>query len=642
MRASPLPYNESERIEALYRLNIIDTPAEQDFDDLTVMASSLCDTPYSLITFVDKERQWFKAKTGINITETHRDISFCAHALHSSETFIVADTLKDERFIDNPFVANEPNIRFYAGTPIVTDDGFILGTLCVLDSKPRTLSDKQIFYLRTLANQVQKLLQLRKIVNTSAYKLNVYQNGTSDAVFLLDKHLHIQDFNKVTNEFIWHNPDKIIKTGDSILNYLEKEYIPVFETNVKKALAGEEMRFECRIRHENNYLWWAITFLPVYNQFKEITGVVHTATKINERKKAEIVLQENEQLLQNIFKSSPVALLISRYSDGLVVMVNEALAKIALSTPNQLIGKLTKDFYTNPEQREDIIETLNTKGFIKNREIELTRSNGLSSPCLLSSEIITWKGEKMIMSGFVDISEIKFTEMELNKSLNMVTEQNKRLLNFSYIVSHNLRSHASNIKSIVSYLQEPGREEEKKEMIKHLSSVSHALDDTLHNLNEVVSIHNNTNLIFENLDIHTYVNKAIELISPQIEQKDAVIHNLIPENTTINYNPAYLESIIYNFLSNAVKYASPGRQPHITLNTYFHNNKFVLEIADNGIGIDLARNGDKLFGMYKTFHGNADAKGIGLFITKNQVEFMGGKIEVDSTLNKGTTFKIYF
>ena len=121
-----------------------------------------------------------------------------------------------------------------------------------------------------------------------------------------------------------------------------------------------------------------------------------------------------------------------------------------------------------------------------------------------------------------------------------------------------------------------------------------------------------------------------------------MIKNDIATNVTVNYNPAYLESIILNFLSNAVKYSHSQRQPVILLSCFYEGNKPVLTITDNGVGIDLKRHGDKLFGMYKTFHGNTDARGLGLFISKSQIEFMGGRVEVESELNEGSTFKIYF
>ena len=241
-----------------------------------------------------------------------------------------------------------------------------------------------------------------------------------------------------------------------------------------------------------------------------------------------------------------------------------------------------------------------------------------------------------------DITERKKAEIELNRSFNLVTGQNKRLLNFSYIVSHNLRSHASNIKSIIGLMEDTVSEEERDAMMQHLKTVSNSLDETLYNLYEVTSIQNNVNLIFESLNLHDYISKAAYVLIEQIAEKKAVIKNNVANEILIKYNPAYLESIILNFLSNAVKYRHPERTPVISFDLFHENNKPVLSITDNGIGIDLNRNGDKLFGMYKTFHGNPDARGIGLFITKSQIEFMGGRVEAESELNVGSTFKIFF
>jgi|GEM_PF-4888991 len=247
-----------------------------------------------------------------------------------------------------------------------------------------------------------------------------------------------------------------------------------------------------------------------------------------------------------------------------------------------------------------------------------------------------------IIISLEDISERKRDEIQLNKSFDLVSAQNKRLMNFSYIVSHNLRSHASNITSIVDFLLEADTEAERVEMVQHLKTVSTSLDETLNNLNDIISINTSINLIFEPLLLNAYIKRALDILSDQIHRKNAVILNRVNQDVVINYNPAYIESIILNFLSNALKYSDPGRQPVVTINCWEEKGKPVLSVADNGIGIDLKKNGDKLFGLYKTFNGNTDARGIGLFITKNQVEYMGGRIEVESELGKGTIFKIYF
>ncbi len=240
-----------------------------------------------------------------------------------------------------------------------------------------------------------------------------------------------------------------------------------------------------------------------------------------------------------------------------------------------------------------------------------------------------------------DITYRKNAEIELNKSFNIVTEQNKRLLNFSYIVSHNLRSHTSNITSLLTLLEEEETKEGKEHLMNHIRNVSDLLNETMINLNDVVSIQKNINLIIEQLSLRLYVEKAIEVLSEQITLKKAIINNNIQKEIIVNYNPAYLESIVLNFISNAIKYSSPERTPVISVDCFEENGMKVFQIRDNGLGIDLKKYGEKIFGMYKTFHGNKDARGIGLFISKNQIETMGGKIEVESELGVGTTFKIY-
>ncbi|WP_052354469.1 GAF domain-containing hybrid sensor histidine kinase/response regulator [Flectobacillus major] len=163
MIKASLPFNESQRLEALRSYQILDTLPEDDFEFITKIAQEICQTPLSLISIVDQNRQWFKSVQGIDITETPRDISFCAHTiLNPSQPLIIEDTNKDERFHDNPFVEAPHNIAFYAGIPLVNAKGYALGTLCVLDNKPRTLQSEQVDALKALANQVISQLELRK------------------------------------------------------------------------------------------------------------------------------------------------------------------------------------------------------------------------------------------------------------------------------------------------------------------------------------------------------------------------------------------------------------------------------------------------------------------------------------------------
>ncbi|MEQ8956405.1 MAG: GAF domain-containing protein, partial [Coleofasciculus sp. C2-GNP5-27] len=177
----PLPSNEADRLKALERYHILDTLPEKAFDDLTKMAAYICDAPIALISLLDATRQWFKSKVGIDATQTPKEQAFCAHAiLKPDQVLMVPNALDDERFAQNPLVTSEPNIRFYAGTPLVTPDGFALGTLCVIDQVPRQLTPEQIEALEALGRQVIAQIELRLNVDKLERQMQALQKAENN------------------------------------------------------------------------------------------------------------------------------------------------------------------------------------------------------------------------------------------------------------------------------------------------------------------------------------------------------------------------------------------------------------------------------------------------------------------------------
>jgi signal transduction histidine kinase len=216
MKSADIPEKEEERLKFLDSYKILDTLPEEDYDAITKIASGICNTPIALISLIDKERQWFKSHHGINVKETHRNLSFCAHSiLNPDELFIINNTTKDDRFFDNPLVTDGPNVIFYAGAPLNTSDGFSLGTLCVIDNKPNDLTETQKESLKLLANQTVSLLELRK--------KNKELKAVNNKVTQLNEQLNNFAFR------LTHDLKSPISGVNFLLNVLKEDYGKLFE-----------------------------------------------------------------------------------------------------------------------------------------------------------------------------------------------------------------------------------------------------------------------------------------------------------------------------------------------------------------------------------------------------------------------------
>ncbi len=249
---------------------------------------------------------------------------------------------------------------------------------------------------------------------------------------------------------------------------------------------------------------------------------------------------------------------------------------------------------------------------------------------------------KYIFGIVFDNTRIREHEIELQKLLNTSNQQNDRLKDFAYIVSHNIRSHSANIHSIIDFMQQKNDLDTKSKLFGMLSKSSQKLLDTIDNLNEIITIQSSIIENYITLNLRDEINKVCENLNTEIVEANANIINIVPHDIHLNTVPAYLKSILFNILSNAIRYRFSGRPLEISISAEIKDNNVLLIFEDNGTGIDLKKNGKKMFGLYKTFHGNQDAIGFGLYLTKNHIETMGGSIEVESTPDSGSKFKLYF
>ncbi|MFD0863462.1 ATP-binding protein [Sungkyunkwania multivorans] len=255
-----------------------------------------------------------------------------------------------------------------------------------------------------------------------------------------------------------------------------------------------------------------------------------------------------------------------------------------------------------------------------------------------------FEGRKIVgMRGvFQDIHELKTKEVTLQKSLDIVASQNAQLLNFAHIVSHNLRSHSSNLELVLDILDSVKGKKEKREVLNNLKQISSKLNETITHLNEVVTVNSAIEDKLRPVDFDNSLQVVLTSINELVKKEEATVKADFSALPSIDYIPAYLESILLNLITNAIKYRKPEIAPIIEVKSFMRGRTPVLTVIDNGLGIDLDMHGDKLFGMYKTFHDHPDAKGIGLFITKNQIESLHGSISVESTVGVGSKFTVEF
>jgi len=420
--------------------------------------------------------------------------------------------------------------------------------------------------------------------------------------------------------------------------------------SMERLRKGEIKQFSMEKRYFNKngkVIWVNITVSPIWEKNEKPNNHITIVENITGRKEAEKLILNSQQKIRDLIDSIDGIVWEGNSEEPGITYISKKSEAILGYTPEEWIADVY--FWRNiihPDDKEWVIKhstecARERKPF--DSEYRMIAKNGnvvwvrdIVSIYHESEDSIKFRGI------VIDITKSKQFELDLNNSLTLVTEQNKRLLNFSHIVSHNLRSHTSNIQSLINLIEMSDDEEEKKELVALLKSVSEALNQTMDNLNEVVSIQTAITPIIEELNLNKYINRTWNVLRNQIIKHEAVLKNNITDDVNVKFNPAYLESILLNFISNSIRYKHSDRRPEIELNSYIDGSYRVLEIKDNGIGIDLLKNGKKLFGMYKTFTNNPESRGIGLFISKNQIDTMKGKIEVVSELNVGTTFKIFF
>jgi len=300
------------RLNAVTRFKQLDDDIQNDLNAIVNLAAQICKTPVALITLLDEEKQWFKARKGVDIDCTDRELALCNHTIKQNDVLVVPDAKTDERFASNPLVTGAPHVRFYAGATLTTKDGFAVGSLCVVDTQTRELTPEQRQTLLVLSKQVVNLMELswslqilqqkhyeteqqKRIIEESEIKLNAMFNSSKDTHILVSRNMEVLAFNKAANSFVRDVYKKKITVGKSILEYIDAEDVDSLTRYFIAAFNGKAVRFEWLMRPGTpQERWKELHLLPIKNNEKEVIGVALNSTDITERK-----LQQDQINIQN-------------------------------------------------------------------------------------------------------------------------------------------------------------------------------------------------------------------------------------------------------------------------------------------------------------------------------------------------------
>jgi PAS domain S-box-containing protein len=586
-----------------------------------------------------------------------------------NQTSIIADDVltndKTSELLDNYLIPL--GITDMLDIPI-RENRKLHGVLCCEHrDNPKVWSENDISFARSLADflslalEEEKRKEIEKSLNEnqeklkqSEYQLRLITENSSDG-FIIMENEKVTYLSPSYAKFMGYEPESLIGiSSDQIFEIMhpdDRERAKKFiDDNLKNKITSFKCEFRFR-RKSGDYYWredYANVIYDKNDKSSKYSKYIIISRDIHERKLIENKLIDSEQQLRLITENT---------SDGVLVIENGKLTYISpsyrrlLQYPNEYYENFTIDDIFNNFHPEDlnivrpyIYYSLSKQIAELKYEFRFKDANGQYHWREDSANVIYEEDGKHYKYIVItrDISARKEAEKEKNRLYKITVKQNEKLIKFTHIVSHDIRSHTSNLSMILDLFEETKDIEEQKEYFDMLKQSTNKLSDTIFYLNETVAVQSREKNQKIRLNLKAEIKKAILGINAIILTSDATINIEIDDTIEIIATQSYLESIIFNMLTNAIKYKSPIRNPIINISAEIVDNQTKLTIQDNGIGIDLIKNKDKVFGMYKTFHGNPDAVGLGLFMVKNHIESMGGRIEIESELDKGTTFNMYF
>ncbi|WP_414662243.1 PAS domain S-box protein [Horticoccus sp. 23ND18S-11] len=650
MQAS-VPPNESRRLAALRAHGILDTPPEPVFDDLARLAAQLCGTPIAAMSLVDATRQWFKARIGLSLCETNRETAFCAHTiLQPDHPLIVPDARLDPRFADNPLVTGAPHLRFYAGAPLVSSDGTILGALCVLDVEPRNLSAAQTDALIMLARQAMRQIEARQIaVHLIEQKAALDQHGSVAIADLEGRLTYVNDrlcaLSGYTREELLDVNADLSRAAHPVHSFFRESWATV--------TAGATWRGEVQGNTKSgDALWTQATVVPMKNAEGRSWQYVAIGIDITPRKRNE----EQLHLLVSALQQANEAIIITdadlNRPGPRIVFANAAFTKATGYSLAEVIGRSPR-ISQGPRTERAVLDRLRaalSRGDTFQGETVNYRKDG--STYEVEWQIAPVRTPAGHITHFVavyrDISERRAFERQLERARDDALESVRLKSRFLANMSHELRTPLNTINGISATLVEQDLPAAAKDAVKLIHQCG---ENLLENIQTILT-HSTLEAGKATLDTKPFSVAAVVLNALRVTSEAAlrksieVGYDLDPRlPAEFSGDPFRLQQVLVNLIANAIKFTDSGRV-HLRLRAApLSQGRWELNfsVADTGIGIAPGNLG-KLFKPFSQADDSTtrrfEGTGLGLAISKSIVDLMGGRITVASRPGVGSIFRV--
>jgi len=492
-----IPPNEAARLAALHRYDVLDTLPEPVFDDLTKMAAHICAMPVALIVLVDEHRLWFKSRVGVKLAEVPRDASPCCYTILGDDLLIVEDARRDPRFAGSPLVTGEPRTQFYAGMPLRTSDGFCIGTLCVIDSRKRRLSNQQREALRILAHQVMVQLELRRHLVELERSL-FEQRRTQDALRnsemfyqALVESLPQNILRKDTQgRFVFANQKFCASLGKSLDEVLGKNDWDFFPAQLAEKYHHDDLRvmttrepvdtIEANQTPQGDRIFVHVIKTPLYDASGNVVGIQGIFWDVTERKKTEEALAYERDLLRALLENIPDRIYFKDVRSRFLRISSSMAKRLGVKDPTEVLGKTDFDFYPqelaqeffNDEQR--II--LTGQPLINKLERLVDRDGRESWASVTKVPLYNRSGSVTGIIGISrDVSKLKEAEVALEHARDTALETARVKTEFLANMSHEIRTPMNAILGMTDLLRDTSLDEEQREFVDTLRSSTDTL-----------------------------------------------------------------------------------------------------------------------------------------------------------------------